>query len=42
MKVVIIDYGMGNIKSIEKALIFIGINNFIVSNDDNQISKAYG
>jgi len=40
MKVVIIDYHMGNIKSISSALKFLGINEIVVSNQQSEILSA--
>jgi len=40
MKVVIIDYGMGNIQSIQGALKYIGVDEILVSNQESKISKA--
>lgn len=39
MKIGIIDYGMGNLKSVTNALSFIGINSFI-SSDTKELAKA--
>jgi len=39
MKIGIIDYGMGNLKSVTNALEFLGINSFI-SSDVNNLCKA--
>ena len=40
MKIVIIDYGMGNIKSIISALKYIGVDEIVVSNQLSDISSA--
>jgi glutamine amidotransferase len=40
MKVVIIDYGMGNIKSISSTLNYLGINDVILSNNYEDINNA--
>lgn len=40
MKVVIIDYGMGNIKSIMGALRYLDVTNIVVSNKENDIANA--
>lgn len=40
MKIVIVDYGMGNIKSITGALNFIGVNNIEISNDYLTLKNA--
>jgi len=40
MKIVIIDYGMGNIKSIISALKYIGVDEIVVSNKLSDISSA--
>ena len=40
MKVVIVDYGMGNLKSIVGALNHLGVDNVKVSNDKNEINSA--
>ena len=40
MRVVVIDYGMGNIKSIVSALKYIGINEIILTNKHQEISAA--
>ena len=40
MKVVIVDYGMGNIKSIVSTLKYIGVNEIIVSSDYNTLKFA--
>ena len=40
MKIAIIDYGMGNIKSIVSALKYLGVDEIIVSNDFKDISCA--
>jgi glutamine amidotransferase len=40
MKVVILDYGMGNIRSIIGALKYIGLDNIVVSNSIHNIKSA--
>jgi glutamine amidotransferase len=40
MKVVIVDYGMGNVRSIVGALRFLGFNNVLVSNKTSEIKSA--
>ncbi|MDF1879563.1 imidazole glycerol phosphate synthase subunit HisH, partial [Sulfurimonas sp. SAG-AH-194-C20] len=40
MKVVIVDYGMGNIKSIVSALKYLGIKDIILSKNKEDISNA--
>ena len=40
MKIVIIDYGMGNIKSIISALKYLGVDDIIVSNAKDNLEKA--
>lgn len=40
MKIVIVDYGMGNIKSIIGALQFVGIDDVVVSYEYNKLKKA--
>ncbi|MCX7121842.1 MAG: imidazole glycerol phosphate synthase subunit HisH [Gammaproteobacteria bacterium] len=40
MKIVIIDYGMGNIHSLSGALNFLGMNQVIVSNQEKEILSA--
>lgn len=40
MKIVIIDYGMGNIKSITSALKYLGVKEVTVSNELSQIMSA--
>ena len=40
MKIVIIDYGMGNIKSICSALKYLGIDQILISNKENDILSA--
>lgn len=40
MKIVIVDYGMGNIKSITSALKYLGVDNIIVSNKLEEIGSA--
>ena len=40
MKLVIIDYGMGNIKSLISAYNYIGVNNIILSNNYQEIKSA--
>ena len=40
MKVVIIDYGMGNIKSLRSALNYIGVSDIVVSNNMTEIVSA--
>jgi len=40
MKLVIIDYGMGNIKSIVSAFKFLGLRDIIISNKSSEISMA--
>jgi glutamine amidotransferase len=40
MKVVIVDYGMGNIKSVAGALQFIGINNITISASYEELKSA--
>ncbi|MBK9564362.1 MAG: hypothetical protein IPO37_03980 [Saprospiraceae bacterium] len=39
MKAVIIEYGMGNVASVQKALSYLNINN-IISNNYNDIANA--
>lgn len=39
-KIVIIDYGVGNIHSVSNAINFLGYKNLIISSDQNQISQA--
>jgi glutamine amidotransferase len=40
MKIVIIDYGMGNIKSIVSSLKYLGVTDIEVSNEESVIKKA--
>lgn len=40
MKLVIVDYGMGNITSIISALNFLGVDNVVVSNESNVLKSA--
>ena len=40
MKVVIVDYGMGNIESVKGALSYLGINNIVLSNSKEEIESA--
>jgi glutamine amidotransferase len=40
MKLVIVNYGMGNIKSIVSALKYLGLKNIILSNTQEDISRA--
>ena len=40
MKIVIVDYGMGNIKSITSALKYLGVKEIIVSNKQSDINLA--
>lgn len=40
MKIVIIDYGMGNIKSIIGALKYLKADNIVLSNDIEEIKSA--
>ena len=40
MKIVIVDYGMGNIKSIVSALKYLGVGNIIVSNTKDDLTAA--
>ena len=40
MKLVIIDYGMGNLKSLSGALNHIGVQNIIITNDLDEINSA--
>jgi glutamine amidotransferase len=40
MKIVIVNYGMGNIKSIVSALKYLGLENIILSNTQEDISSA--
>ncbi|SFV50806.1 Imidazole glycerol phosphate synthase amidotransferase subunit [hydrothermal vent metagenome] len=40
MRIVIIDYGMGNIKSITSALKYLGVNKIIVSSSEEEIRSA--
>jgi len=40
MKIAIIDYGMGNIKSIISALKYLGLTDIIVSHDEDMLKKA--
>jgi len=40
MSVVIVDYGMGNIKSISSALKFLGVSEIVVSNQESYILSA--
>jgi len=40
MKLVIIDYGMGNLKSLSGALNYIGVQNIIITNDLDEINSA--
>lgn len=42
MNVVIIDYGMGNIKSLMGALEYIGISNIVISSDYEKLKNADG
>lgn len=39
-KIVIIDYGVGNIHSVSNAINYLGYNNIMISSDQNQISQA--
>ena len=41
MKIVIVDYGMGNIKSITSALKYLGVKEIIVSNKQSDINLHY-
>lgn len=40
MRIVILDYGMGNIKSIYSTLKYLGVENIVLSNKQNEISIA--
>lgn len=40
MKIAIVDYGMGNIKSITSTLNFLGVEDVIVTNDFNELEHA--
>ena len=40
MKLVIVDYGMGNLKSISSALKYLSIDNVLLSNDHKTIKEA--
>lgn len=40
MKLVIIDYGMGNLRSLKSTFEFLGVNDVILSNDYNVINQA--
>jgi len=40
MKIVIVDYGMGNIKSIESALKYLGVEEIVVSHEFEEISSG--
>ncbi|WP_276091109.1 imidazole glycerol phosphate synthase subunit HisH [Pedobacter sp. JY14-1] len=40
MNIVVIDYGMGNIRSIQSSLLYLGVKSVIVSSDRNDILKA--
>lgn len=40
MKIVIVDYGMGNIKSIESALRYLGVSTLTISHDSKDLTTA--
>jgi glutamine amidotransferase len=40
MKIVIVDYGMGNIKSIISALKYVGVKDIVLSNTQEEITNA--
>ncbi len=40
MKIAIVDYGMGNIKSINSTLNFLGVEEVLVTNDFNELEQA--
>ncbi len=40
MKIAIVDYGMGNIHSIQGALHFLGINDILLTADETELKKA--
>ena len=40
MRVVIVDYGMGNIKSIKSALVYLGVSDVLVSDDFEILQSA--
>ncbi|SDM88023.1 glutamine amidotransferase [Daejeonella rubra] len=40
MKIVIVDYGMGNIKSITSTLLFIGVDEVVLSSDYEKLRSA--
>ena len=42
MKVLIIDYGMGNVKSISAALSHLGVDSVSVSNKKKEIENIFG
>ena len=40
MKIAIVDYGMGNIRSIVSALKYIDVQNIIVSSNNQELKQA--
>ena len=40
MKVVIVDYGMGNVRSVASALKFLNVTDIIISSDEKDLNKA--
>ena len=40
MKIAIVDYGMGNIKSITSTLIFLGVDEVLVTNNFDELKNA--
>ena len=40
MKIAIVDYGMGNIKSITSTLIFLGVDEVLVTNNFDELKNS--
>ena len=40
MKVAIVDYGMGNIRSIASALKYINVRDIVISSNEKELSKS--
>lgn len=40
MRTVVIDYGMGNLRSVSKALEYVGFENVVISGDKNLVKEA--
>ena len=40
MKVVIVDYGMGNVRSLETPLKFLGVNDVLLASDYEALKSA--